>query len=175
MRKLSFHDRWISPMLMCITMVSYSILINGEAKGNIIPSRGLRQGDPLSLYLFLLCIEGLSAKLRKEEIEGAFLPHEAEAILGMTISSRPVENLVIWAWTTNGKFSVKNAYKVAQKWLKDQNHKVNKGSTSNNTHMCALWRLVWSLNCPNKLKQFMWRSCWNTLQQNTDFKQGVLI
>lgn len=46
-------------MLMCISTVSYSILINGEARGNIIPSCGLRQGDPISPYLFLLCTEGL--------------------------------------------------------------------------------------------------------------------
>ena len=67
MRKLGFSERWISLVLMCISTVSYSVLINGEAKGNIVPSRGLRQGDPISPYLFLLCGEGLSAMLRKEE------------------------------------------------------------------------------------------------------------
>ena len=69
MRKLGLHERWISLMMMCISMVSYSVLINGEAKGKIIPSWGLRQGDPISPYLFLLCTEGLSARLKKEEIE----------------------------------------------------------------------------------------------------------
>ena len=57
-------------MLMCNSTVSYSMLINEEAKGNIVPSRGLRQGDPISPYLFLLCAEGLSAMLRKEEEHG---------------------------------------------------------------------------------------------------------
>ena len=70
MRKLGFHEKWISLMMMFISTISYSVLINGEAKGKIIPSRGLRQGDPISPYLFLLCTEGLSAKLKKEEIEG---------------------------------------------------------------------------------------------------------
>ena len=74
------------------------------------------------------------------------MPHEADAILGMTVSSRLVKDSVIWAWTTNGKFSVKSAYRVAQKWLKSQNHKADRGSTSDNTRMRALWRLVWSLN-----------------------------
>ena len=59
-------------MLMCISIVSYSMLINGEAKGNIVPSRGLRQEDLISPYLFLLCAEGLSAMLRKEEEHGTF-------------------------------------------------------------------------------------------------------
>ena len=70
MRKLRFNERWTSLMMMSISTVTYSVLINGEAKGSIVPSRGLRQGDPISPYLFLLCVEGLSAMLRKEEEQG---------------------------------------------------------------------------------------------------------
>ncbi|XP_050285288.1 uncharacterized protein LOC126724903 [Quercus robur] len=50
------------------------VIINGEAKGNIIPSRGIRQGDPLSPCLFLLCAEGLSTLIhevaRNQQING---------------------------------------------------------------------------------------------------------
>ena len=65
MEKLDFCDRWVSLVLECITTVSCSILVNGEPKGDIRPSRGLRQGDPLSPYLFLLCSEGLNRMLQK--------------------------------------------------------------------------------------------------------------
>ena len=65
MKKLSFHYSWICMIMRCITSVSYSVLINGAAYGNIIPSRGLRQGDPLSSYLFLLCADGLSSLVSK--------------------------------------------------------------------------------------------------------------
>ena len=58
----------------CVTTISYSILVNEEPEGMIYPSRGIRQGDPLSPYLFLFCAKGLNAILRKatvaEEIEG---------------------------------------------------------------------------------------------------------
>ena len=67
MRRIGFKDRWISLMMMCVTTVSYSVLINREPKGKITPTRGLRQGDPISPYLFLLCAEGLSAMLRRDE------------------------------------------------------------------------------------------------------------
>ena len=65
MEKLGFCERWVSLVLECISIVSYSILANREPKGDIMPSRGLRQGDPLSPYLFLLCSEGLNRMLQQ--------------------------------------------------------------------------------------------------------------
>ena len=70
MRKMGFHEKWISLIMMCVTTVSFSVLINNEPKGKIIPTKGLRQGDLISLYLFLLCVEGLSAMLKREEKVG---------------------------------------------------------------------------------------------------------
>lgn len=70
MEKLGFHHRWISLMMMCKKSVSYSVLLNGEPKGLIHLTKGIRQGDPISLYLFLLCSEGLLAMLKREESLG---------------------------------------------------------------------------------------------------------
>jgi hypothetical protein len=53
---------WIGWIMQCVTTMSYSILINGVPMGNIQPSRGIKQGDPLSPYLFILCAEVLSAQ-----------------------------------------------------------------------------------------------------------------
>ena len=65
MLKLGFDPKWVQLAMETITTTSYSILINGEPHGFIKPTRGLKQVDPLSPYLFLLCAEGLSAMLRK--------------------------------------------------------------------------------------------------------------
>ena len=63
---------------------SFSIRINGKSYCNIIPSRGLHQGDPLSPYLFLLCAEGFSSLLAKVEAEnrlhGVFICRRAPSI-----------------------------------------------------------------------------------------------
>ena len=47
----------IGIIMSCIFTVSTSILFNGEALDQIYPSRGIRQGDLLSSYLFILCME----------------------------------------------------------------------------------------------------------------------
>ena len=57
-------------MMECITTVTYSILINGTPTGIICPNRGLRQGNPLSPYLFLLCTEGLHGLISQAASEG---------------------------------------------------------------------------------------------------------
>ena len=65
MLRMGFHEKWVDLMMMCITTVSYSLLIDGETTEKIIPSRGIKQGDPISPYLFLLCSEGLHALIEK--------------------------------------------------------------------------------------------------------------
>ena len=64
MLKMGFNDRLTRLIMECVRLVSYSILVNGEPRGNIIPTRGIRQGDPLSPFLFLLVSEGLNGLLQ---------------------------------------------------------------------------------------------------------------
>ena len=65
MRKMGFQRRWINLISACISTVTYSILVNGEPNGNITPTRGITQGDPIAPYLFLLCSEGLTGLIRQ--------------------------------------------------------------------------------------------------------------
>ncbi|CAA7032485.1 unnamed protein product [Microthlaspi erraticum] len=65
MRKMGFAETWIRWIMKCINSVQYKVLINGQPRGRIIPHRGLRQGDPLSPYIFILCTEVLISNLQK--------------------------------------------------------------------------------------------------------------
>ena len=67
---MGFQESWVALIMECITIVSYSILVNGEPKGLIKPSRGLRQGDSFSPYLFLFCVKGLNAIIRRVVMNG---------------------------------------------------------------------------------------------------------
>ena len=69
--KMGFQDRWVHLMMACITTASYSVLINGQPYGHITPTRGLRQGDPFSPYLFLICTESLYGLINKAATEGS--------------------------------------------------------------------------------------------------------
>ena len=70
MEKMGFPTVWIERVMSCVTTPTFSILVNGKPYGMVHPSSGIRQGDPLSPYLFLLCVEGFIALLAKAELEG---------------------------------------------------------------------------------------------------------
>jgi hypothetical protein len=61
---------WIKLIMMCVTSAHYTVLVNGVPIGKLIPTRGIRQGDSISPYLFLICAKVLSSSLVKADREG---------------------------------------------------------------------------------------------------------
>lgn len=57
-------------MMACVSSVTYTVLLNGKPHGYIKPERGIRQGDPLSPFLFILCAEALVSCLNHSEAQG---------------------------------------------------------------------------------------------------------
>ncbi|XP_021749725.1 uncharacterized protein LOC110715453 [Chenopodium quinoa] len=62
--KLGFAGAWVDTIMTFVSTVSYSFNINGVPLNDLIPSRGLRQGDPISPYLFILVSDVLSRMLQ---------------------------------------------------------------------------------------------------------------
>lgn len=68
--QMNFPLRFRHWIMQCVTTVSYSIMINGEPSPRFMPSCGLRQGDPLSPYLFILIMEAFSRMIMQAENQG---------------------------------------------------------------------------------------------------------
>lgn len=70
LEKMNFHPMLIHWIMQCIITVTYTFIINGAARGFVKPERGIRQGDPLSPYLFILCSEVLSGLCANAQSKG---------------------------------------------------------------------------------------------------------
>ncbi|RVX05699.1 LINE-1 reverse transcriptase-like [Vitis vinifera] len=87
MKKMGFGEKWIRWIQWCISTASFSVMINGTPMGFFQSSRGLRQGDPLSPYLFVIAMEVFSVFI-KRAVEGGFLS-------GCRVKGRSEERVLI--------------------------------------------------------------------------------
>lgn len=67
MLKMDFDEKWVRWITMYLETISYSITVNSKKVGLIILGKGLRQGDPLSPYLVIICVEGLTTLVKTTE------------------------------------------------------------------------------------------------------------
>ena len=88
MLRMGFRHHWVNTVMACVESASFSFIINGRPMGYVKPSRGLRQGDPISPYLFLFVTEGLIGLLRRAE--------ECNTIRGYRVCRRapPISHLL---------------------------------------------------------------------------------
>ena len=87
MQNMGFGEKWIKWIKWCISTASFSVLVNGTPTGFFQSSRGLRQDDPLSPYLFVMAMEVFSASI-KRAVEGDFLS-------GCRVKGRSEEGILI--------------------------------------------------------------------------------
>ena len=96
-----------------------------------------------------------------------FLPFEADTILNIPISYNLLEDKFIWVGNRKGVFTVKSAYYVALN-LVDY---ADKGESSFGDPWERLWKKIWHLNIPPKVKIFAWRACLDALPTMVNLKK----
>ncbi|MCH84190.1 putative ribonuclease H protein, partial [Trifolium medium] len=84
MEAINFPQNLVNTIMKCVSTVSFSILVNGKSTNSFLLERGLRQGDPLPPYLFIICADVFSALITKAQqnklIHGVKIAPEAPEI-----------------------------------------------------------------------------------------------
>ncbi|GLT32791.1 hypothetical protein SLA2020_074320 [Shorea laevis] len=85
MCRMGFGMKWRGWIRECLSTARISVLVNGSPTEEFVMGKGLRQGDPLSQFLFLIVAEGLNGLVRRAETEG-MLHGIAVGNKGLTVS-----------------------------------------------------------------------------------------
>nr|KYP70944.1 hypothetical protein KK1_010185 [Cajanus cajan] len=72
LRRLGFNNLWVSWISECLMSSRVSVLVNGSPSEEFGPKKGLRQGDPLSPFLFIVVAEGLTGMMREAVSQNSF-------------------------------------------------------------------------------------------------------
>lgn len=84
LQEVKFPSDLIQLIMSCVSSTPSSILFNGGALDPFYPSRGIRQGDPLSPYLFILCMEVLGRVIKEKSANGEWSPEASKSGLAFS-------------------------------------------------------------------------------------------
>ena len=109
---------------------------------------------------------------KDDVVRSLFLPFEAKTILNIPLCHSLPEDQIIWVGNKNGEFSVKSAYYIATRMIDT----MEEGECSSTDSRSPLWRKLWHLNIPPKVRIFAWKMCMNALPTYVNLqKRGVNI
>ncbi|XP_072054489.1 secreted RxLR effector protein 78-like [Arachis hypogaea] len=99
-------EKTISIIMQCVSSVSFKILWNNEKLDMFKPNRGLRQGDPLSPYLFVIAMDKLSQLIEKTVIKEKWIPMKAGQRGPQISHVLFVDDLLLFAEATENQMKV---------------------------------------------------------------------
>ena len=141
MRRLGFRQNWIDSVMRGVRSVSFSVLFNGEKTEFFQPSRGIRQGDPLSPYLFLLASEGLSCLLQHRgnsgRLEGLTVANSVPPINHLLFAD---DSLLFFKASAEGATEVSSTLDV---YCQASGQRINKDKSS----------IFFSKGCPHAVRE----------------------
>ncbi|XP_030925754.1 uncharacterized protein LOC115952688 [Quercus lobata] len=106
----------------------------------------------------------------KETIKNIFLSHEAALILSIPLSLNSCENRLFWPHNPDGSYSVRSGYR----WLMEEDLK-EEASTSDVSKTRSIWKGVWNLRVPNRVKSLLWRAGSDTLPSKSNLLRRKII
>ncbi|KAL9678100.1 hypothetical protein QQ045_015939 [Rhodiola kirilowii] len=152
--KLGFPEVWVKSVMSCICLVKYTVRVNDMLTIEFRPKRGIRQGDPLSPYLFLIYTEWLTSKLREmqrsNKINGVKICGEA-AKQWIEIDNSSQEP--IWKGDSTGSFSTRSAYQKLREVVETARRK-SEGEQADKRQFTSFWKIIWRLRVQPKVKIF---------------------
>ena len=105
-------------------------------------------------------------------VQALFLPFEANTILQIPLSYSLPDDKIVWIGNKRGVFLVKSAYYVAIPLV----DKIERGESSNGDYKTLLWKKMWQLKIPSKVRIFSWRACINGLPTHVNLRnRGIGI
>lgn len=106
---------------------------------------------------------------RETKIRTTFLPHEAETILGISLSSYNQDDTAIWDGTKNEVYAVRNGYHLL---VNESYQEILRSSDT--TLVTHIWNTIWSLRVLVKIRHFLWRACHESLptRKNLHHRHG---
>ena len=115
-------------------------------------------------------IDSESRRWKVDLVRSIFLPFEANTIMNIPLSYNLLEDKIIWIGNKRGEFTMKSAYYIALKGVDS----VEVAECSNGDPRTPLWKKLWHLKVPAKIRIFAWKACMNALPTKLNlYKRGI--
>ena len=102
-------------------------------------------------------------------IDGIFAPQEAKEIKNIPLARKDTEDSLYWPWEHNGRYSCKTGY-----WFLKEDEDGFQVAVHQD-HDKELWKKIWALEWPNKVRNLIWRACCNSFPSKCNLFRRTII